>query len=518
MTNIWTTASYIYRTTSSGLSVYDYTTGSLLSFTPMLCSSVWASDQYVYVGTTNSGVLRSVVSGTMNFVSYKSYPDITANKINYLHGNGDYLCIVTESGVDRYNTFIDDRVFSIVDGIPDKCFQLSNGDYYITTIPEDYVIGLDDDLARWNYVKTIELSTPIPFDDYQLLLEIHASSPYNLNSYTNNFGADVRILNDTFECVSYYIEYWDDSLIKIWVKLNSGVEKLYILYGNPFVTSTSSAVDTFKLFDDFDDVTLSDKWIFDNDGYSSNIYTISDSIIRLHNAHTNYTLKLYSSDSFSNSIMEHSVGKKLVSEFDTDLDYVAGFENGVRAYIGCSNSEPAHYLMSNTSQGEVYGTKYLSTDLTTFSITESENYQASEYDNELLTASGILATTNHPITFYFSNNSAQPDVEIDWIRVRSYDSNPPTIIINASQLVEDVLSFSKLYSIYTSGGGYVYTALTSSGVLNSAYINDIFVTEGTSSDGQGNVIFLATSRGAIILDEKRNDEANCVKKIYLLST
>lgn len=47
-----------------------------------------------------------------------------------------------------------------------------------------------------------------------------------------------------------------------------------------------------------------------------------------------------------------------------------------------------------------------------------------------------------------------------------------------------------------------YTYVTGSGILASGIaINDIFVTEGTSSDNVSNILFLATSSGVYMLDE-----------------
>lgn len=53
-------------------------------------------------------------------------------------------------------------------------------------------------------------------------------------------------------------------------------------------------------------------------------------------------------------------------------------------------------------------------------------------------------------------------------------------------------------------------------LLNSGNINDIHVTEGTSTYGGDNVIFLATSNGAHIIEERKGNEANSRTKRYFL--
>jgi hypothetical protein len=132
--NIWTVDPYVYRATVSGLQVYDLSSEILINFIPVSSgvNSVWADISYVYIGTTNSGVYRCssavAVSGT-SFTEYKSYPNITSNEVVYLHGKGNYLCVSTASGVDRFTLSNGSRTYESA-ASPEKCFQTSGGDYY----------------------------------------------------------------------------------------------------------------------------------------------------------------------------------------------------------------------------------------------------------------------------------------------------------------------------------------------------------------------------------------------------
>ena len=47
-------------------------------------------------------------------------------------------------------------------------------------------------------------------------------------------------------------------------------------------------------------------------------------------------------------------------------------------------------------------------------------------------------------------------------------------------------------------------------------INDIFVTEGTSTYSSDNVIFLATDQGVHVVEERKGDETNSRAKRYYL--
>ncbi|RKX63576.1 MAG: hypothetical protein DRP42_07495, partial [Tenericutes bacterium] len=97
-------------------------------------TSVWASDTALYFGTTDSGIMYmplTSISG-LNFTgysTYKSYPDITNNYIEYIHGTGDFICATTLSGVDTIQISLDDRAFTTVSGAH-KCYQTSNGTLY----------------------------------------------------------------------------------------------------------------------------------------------------------------------------------------------------------------------------------------------------------------------------------------------------------------------------------------------------------------------------------------------------
>ena len=135
--NIWSTDNFIFRATNSGVDVYNESEALLGVVTYIGVSSVWANDSYLYISTTNSGVIRSLISSISGAVYndlniYKSYPDICNNDVNYIHGNGNYLCVATVSGVDIINMITSSGVYTNSSIIADKCYQLSDRtSYYI---------------------------------------------------------------------------------------------------------------------------------------------------------------------------------------------------------------------------------------------------------------------------------------------------------------------------------------------------------------------------------------------------
>ena len=523
--NIWYNDPYIYKATKQGVEIYNSSSEILTNSISLVdgANSIWANSDYFYVATTNSGIYRGsvdTISGTLFLEEYRSYPFITANDVNYLHGSGDYLCASTVSGVDRYKFSDGAREYIIKDDIT-KCFQTSTGDYYYTVNPFNNVIGLDDNIFGWEYNRLVDLLSPIPENNYQFLFEIPMTQPDEIYRQSQKEGADIRIVDDKGVAVFYYIESWNYiTPPKIWVKLSKGTEKFYILYGNPDVKTKSSQKDTFTLFDDFNESTLSNNWTFANSGYANNTYTISNSILRLNTYSNSYPISLISSDVFSNSVIEYSfrtVPPATGHNYDSDLDWEVGFNGGAMVYIGCPTETP-HYLSSASNQGIKYGTKLTSYSFKTHTFVETLNYQMSNYDGETLVSSGILTDPAYrQLIFTFCNDYYQPKIEIDWIRVRHYDPSPSTYTVSRGSSINDIFQAAKLCAVYNSGGGYEYISKKYS-VLRSSYISDIYVTEGTSKHNNGNVIFIATPWGAIIIEEKRGDEINSEKRIYLLAS
>ena len=524
--NIWYRDPYVFKASIDGVAIYNVDSEIMVNQVALTdgANSVWANDDYFYMATSISGIYRcpmDTISGSLTPEIYKIFPNITNNNVGYIHGNGDYICAITVSGVDRYRLSDGDREYATIDNAS-KCFQMQNGDYYFTVNSFYDVTGLDDNIYKWNYGRVVEFSTPIPEDDYQFVFEIPKTQPDDVYFQSQDGGADVRVIDDKGRVVSHYIELWSITLpIKIVVKLYKDTQKLYIIYGNKTVQSKSNIKNTYRLFDDFDEPELSNLWVFDNIGYSYNTYTINNSILRLNTYNNSYPLYLYSTKLFCNSIVEYSFRMVPGSSNNSDMDWQAGFQGGITAYIGSINNnvdEFPHYLDSASSSGTIYGTKLASTSFKTHSFLETMDYQMSDYDGETISSSGTLNNFSFKqIKFTYNNTYYQPKIEIDWIRVRSFDPSPPTYVVGRGQSIDDLLNTAELHAVYNDKYKYVYESKKNS-LLNTSYISDIYVTENTSRYSDGNVIFLATSWGATVIEEKRGDEINSSKRIYLLSS
>jgi hypothetical protein len=163
---------------------------------------------------------------------------------------------------------------------------------------------------------------------------------------------------------------------------------------------------------------------------------------------------------------------------------------------------------------------------------------------KIINKNAIITNTDAPIDLnsYVMNYLNYPDITSDNIRYL-HGNNDKLLCITDSgvdvykmhpQAYRSTSSESNAYKGFmTNSGKFYYTVsgtnrwfvkimytcladwaepdyeyATGSGVLASGIsINDIYVTEGTSSDGISNTLFLATSSGAYVLDEGTNEYA-----------
>ena len=112
---IWTDYDYVYAAIETGLDIYDIESELKYAYVTYSggFSTVWANNDYVFIGTTDSGVKylsKTKISGSISYpidlsVHLSSLSDLTfyspgSDDILYLHGNSDKLLCITPAGVD----------------------------------------------------------------------------------------------------------------------------------------------------------------------------------------------------------------------------------------------------------------------------------------------------------------------------------------------------------------------------------------------------------------------------------
>jgi len=108
----------------------------------------------------------------------------------------------------------------------------------------------------------------------------------------------------------------------------------------------------------------------------------------------------------------------------------------------------------------------------------------------------------------------ESNVSIDWVRARKYDPYAPTVLgISYSKTLEQQYELNVVYdnSVNWDDSSVGHTYPVEDGIL----INDIFITESTSTySATDNVIFIATTDGLVVLEERHGDEQNSRIKYY----
>jgi hypothetical protein len=95
--------------------------------------------------------MTSIASGIYDDLSvYKQFPDISSNEVLDIHGNGDYICAITSSGIDEIKISTGDRYYTTVSGAS-RCFQTTSGIYYLVSGSLNAVYTLNSNWATPDY-------------------------------------------------------------------------------------------------------------------------------------------------------------------------------------------------------------------------------------------------------------------------------------------------------------------------------------------------------------------------------
>lgn len=527
--NVWAVGDNIYHTTLSGIDVYNNDASVLTEHLslPEAATSVWANDEYIYMGTLGSGVYRAAISGTA--YPYIKEPDLTSNGTVYLHGADDYLCVSTFAGVDRYDlstvsgTTISgiDRVFTYDENIH-KCYQTSSGTlYYIENNSffnvDESPSGLGGSLRNWQYYQLINFTTTT-MDGAQVIVIFNQDFPYQ---NTKGAGEDLRFIDEHGNNLKYHIKSWYPAA-EVMVKVPlTGTRYFYMLYGNSFATAQSNVSTVYWFYDDFSTLDSSIWTVYKGD--YRNYAVITDGYLDMFDYYNAGTAVVTNIKMPYNMYIEARIRHR--SGINTyQFDNYFGYRNSPskdrpnRGYVNIdirdTVDEKPHYLHAYDTA--IQGTKLLSTTWYTWEGVWAPGYQKSIYRGETLerTSTDPIFDTSNYWTFHIDNAYENPNLNVDWIRFQTFPFNE--VYTTTQQLFWEVIK-PKLHAVYIPSGNwmtadYIYDEFYGDPLL----INDIHVTEGTSSYNNDNTILLATDRAAHVMEERQGDEENANKKRYYI--
>ena len=149
-------------------------------------------------------------------------------------------------------------------GLRDKCIPPAVGDWVV-----DSSCTLTWYSTSWKFRKPITVNNSLTsaLTDYQVYLQIETNSLISAGKM-NSDCSDIRFTyyNSTTQAETV-ISHWLESgcntgSTSIWVKVPSipasGNSTIYMYYGNPSATGVSNGTNTFILWDNFDDGSISD--------------------------------------------------------------------------------------------------------------------------------------------------------------------------------------------------------------------------------------------------------------------
>lgn len=169
---VWTDSNYVYAATSEGLKIHQIISESEYAYIDYSdgFTSVWANNNKVFLGTTNSGVKyinKTCISGSIStpydlitclndLSGVTPHFNLTSNSIIYLHGNDDKLLVITSSGVDVIKMNPQSyKSSTTVSGI-NKGFMTSSGKFYYMDSTHLYVRNLPiNDWTEPNQTYTV---------------------------------------------------------------------------------------------------------------------------------------------------------------------------------------------------------------------------------------------------------------------------------------------------------------------------------------------------------------------------
>jgi len=571
--NIWVEKPYIYKSTSNGIDVYDLISKSIVNSIPIIggANSVWADSEYVYVATSASGIYRfntSSVSGTANLSSYKSYPDITSNVVYYTHGAGDFLCAVTESGVDRYNTSTDSRDYLIVDNA-EKCFQTSNGRFYFYENPFFDVCDLGHNFINWKCSKEILFDNDVEHNKI-IFIEIPNESPYDIQIYTNELNVECSFLSFNGSNGITVNNFWSSAFSGKYNGLNFQGNCTVMAWVNPTNVSSTKRYLFSDGNGDEGELSFYNNRIYCRWGITTNIIThyIDISINQWYHialCHRNdtisntYILSLYingvlvQESSVDVSSVPTSYGPEAALRIGSNFigyiymfkcfDRVLTNEDIIRSslHVNDYDSDLVLYLKLTDGTGNVaYDSKNMFNGTITSPLWQSTQYKLpnlyfiDEYGNDIsylpiinysIGSNTVVALTLdnevNKVYIMYGNDYFNSHYEVHLVM----NSFPESIInleykpynFSEGKPFDSVFSNGRLCSVSSDMVLYEYK-LNKGSKIKSYSINDIYVTENTSRHKPGNVIFLATSWGAYMIGEKLGDESNCDIRVYLINS
>lgn len=558
----WSTAIKVYNTTGSHLDTIPYNGTNV--------KALWANDNYLYIGTTDSGIDRLAmsyisspsISGSdlFNYIeSYKQHPSITSNHINYLHGNANYLCASTNSGVDHINITTDDWSHSTFNAGREgyKCYQTPDGRFY-------YIDGTTTPLVKGMVATTDHTKVDETLYNFPICLTLSSGiiNPLFIDGLTDSDWEYLHVRVDGVDCY-VEVDQFDLSIpnIVLWAKIpeisateDMEIEIIFITSSvNSYIGLTGSTAAQNVWDDNFlavyhmsQDPTGGTGCVLDSTSNSNNgtpagtltqvdvgsskgyyfsggqyITSINNAGVYGNAARTTESYAASYVSSYSSSRCTVALGGTSAS---THTWFFLAVHTSGRWFINTyyddlySSVYPSQYQYYHSSARWSPTTESIQVDTTKNTRTIS----SLNTTHNKIRIGNTTYSTNHyrwigVISEVRVSNVARSDA---WLRATNYTLRDElcSYRTNEFSIIEN-LGFNVVYNNTSnwdeSTVGYKYE--TSGDFLPLSFVPyDIDISENKSLyNPNDNVIFLATDIGVLIIEERQGNELNSRIKYYL---
>jgi hypothetical protein len=320
-----------------------------------------------------------------------------------------------------------------------------------TSVWTSYECSLPNWLSGWSYRRPITISNignNNALTDYQVKIDI----PYD-SDMKSDFS-DLRFTkSDGTTLLNYWIEsYTPSATATVWIKVPSipanSTTSIYMYYGNPSATTTSSGDNTFLLFDDFE----TDRgWTYSENGSAwSGGYTTDQYVSPTHSYYINYPPNTGSGSGYYGRITKTFVadGTTVRTELKVKDDYT-GATSGYhfkQVYLAGT------LLWEDDVAGDEGG--WVSVSVTSTPAAGPQSFYLQVYDKAAVSNFGI-------------------NVWWDDVKIRKYTSPEPTGSVGSEETTPSPAPtlYTRKITISDKTLGTEYS-VTSSGVYHPQIIKD----------------------------------------------
>lgn len=314
-------------------------------------------------------------------------------------------------------------------------------------------------LDGWKYRVTVIVNNPgAQLTGHQVKFLVNTQDLV-LQEKAKADAGDIRVTDNQGTPISFWIknETYNTPSTTIWAKApevnGSGNDTLYLFYGNPTANNTASGIGTFEFFDDFDGNFLEiDNW---QQCHPGGAVSISGGEIRLSSANPTNTAAIYSKKTFDEPVwidvnmVDSETGKTLVGLVDDNEDGWGMLYE--KPNVGAANMRLSELSATATSGvcisagNQTPSANEVASGATTgiwsFAWPESSNTRfiwpgGSETRSDATKAAAFA----NPKKVYLANSTNVSTTTIDYVAVRKYVANQPTLTVQAeAQQIPDNL-------------------------------------------------------------------------------